>query len=40
MLEEATADYNPFVEYVQLSDDLSDGLLAWITIAVDLTATT
>lgn len=37
MLEEATADYDPFVEYVQLTDDLSDGLLAWITIAINAT---
>ena len=38
MLEEATTDYDPFVEYVQLSEDLEDGLLAWITIAVDLSS--
>lgn len=38
MLEEATTDYDPFVEYVQLSDDLQDGLLAWITIALDLSS--
>ncbi|KAI1267604.1 Intradiol ring-cleavage dioxygenase [Xylariaceae sp. FL1019] len=38
MLEEATDDYDPFVEYVQLGDDLSDGLLTWITIAVDLSS--
>lgn len=38
MLEEATTDYDPFVDYVQLSDDLQDGLLAWITIAVDLSS--
>lgn len=38
MLEEATTDYNPFVEYVQLSDDLQDGLLAWITVALDLSS--
>lgn len=38
MLEEASADYDPFVEYVQLTDDLEDGLLAWITIALDLSS--
>lgn len=38
MLEEATTDYDPFVEYVQLTDDISDGLLAWITIAVNTSA--
>lgn len=37
-LEEATTDYDPFMEYVQLSDDLADGLLAWITVAVDLSS--
>ena len=31
ILEEATTDYDPFVEYVQLSEKLEDGLLAWIT---------
>ncbi|KAI0125607.1 Intradiol ring-cleavage dioxygenase [Xylariales sp. AK1849] len=34
-LDEATTDYDPFVEYVQLSDDVNDGLLAWITIGLD-----
>ncbi|ETS80055.1 hypothetical protein PFICI_07584 [Pestalotiopsis fici W106-1] len=38
MLEEATSDYDPYVEYVQLGSDLSDGLLAWITVAVDLSS--
>lgn len=38
MLEEATTDYDPFVEYVQLTDDIADGLLAWITIAVNTSA--
>lgn len=38
MLEEATADYDPFVEYVQLTNDVEDGLLAWITIALDLSS--
>ncbi|KAL2277471.1 hypothetical protein FJTKL_15388 [Diaporthe vaccinii] len=38
MLEEATADYDPFVEYVQLGENLEDGLLAWITVAVDLSS--
>lgn len=35
MLEEATTDYDPFVEYVQLTDDISDGLLAWITVGIN-----
>ncbi|GAW15199.1 hypothetical protein ANO14919_046080 [Xylariales sp. No.14919] len=32
---EATVDYDPFVDYVRLGDDLNDGLLAWITVFVD-----
>lgn len=36
MLDEATADYDPFAEYVQLSEDVMDGLLAWITIGIDV----
>lgn len=38
MLEEATTDYDPFVEYVQLTDDIEDGLLGWITVALDLSS--
>ncbi|KAH8657750.1 Intradiol ring-cleavage dioxygenase [Xylariales sp. PMI_506] len=38
MLEEATSDYDPYVEYVQLGSDLEDGLLAWITVALDLSS--
>lgn len=37
-LDEATADYDPFVEYVQLSEDINDGLLGWITIGLDLSS--
>ncbi|OIW23853.1 aromatic compound dioxygenase [Coniochaeta ligniaria NRRL 30616] len=36
--DEATADYDPFVSYVKLSDDADDGLLMWITIGVNVTA--
>ncbi|KAI0533507.1 Intradiol ring-cleavage dioxygenase [Xylaria digitata] len=35
---EATVDYDPFVDYVRLGDELNDGLLAWITVFVDTTA--
>lgn len=38
MLDEATTDYDPYAEYVQLSEDLQDGLLAWITVVVDLSS--
>lgn len=38
MLDEATSEYDPFAEYVQLSDDVMDGLLAWITIGIDLSS--
>lgn len=37
MLEEATSEYDPLVEYVQLTEDITDGLLAWITIAINTT---
>jgi hypothetical protein len=37
-LEEATSDYDPYAEYVQLGSDLSDGLLTWITVAIDLSS--
>ncbi|KAH8905738.1 aromatic compound dioxygenase [Coniochaeta sp. PMI_546] len=36
--DEATADYDPFVSYVKLSDDANDGLLMWITVGVNTTA--
>lgn len=38
MLEEATTGYDPFVEYVQLTDRVEYGQLAWITIALDLSS--
>ena len=34
----ADNDYDPFPEYVMLGDDLSDGLLMWIQIAINTTA--
>ncbi|KAI0913515.1 Intradiol ring-cleavage dioxygenase [Ustulina deusta] len=37
-ISEATVDYDPFVDYVRLGDDLNDGLLGWITVFVDTTA--
>ncbi|KAI1874250.1 uncharacterized protein JN550_002829 [Neoarthrinium moseri] len=37
-LDEATADYDPFAEYVKLSNNIEDGLLVWITIGIDLQA--
>lgn len=37
-VSEATAEYDPFMKYVQLGEDISDGLLMWITIAIDTTA--
>ena len=36
--DESTDKYDPYVDYVQLSHDLSDGLMTWITIAVDTKA--
>ncbi|KAK1473301.1 hypothetical protein CTAM01_16138 [Colletotrichum tamarilloi] len=35
---EATADYDPFVQYVLLGDDISEGVLAWITVGYNTTA--
>ncbi|KAI1359497.1 Intradiol ring-cleavage dioxygenase [Xylaria arbuscula] len=37
-ISEATVDFDPFVDYVRLGDDLNDGLLAWQTVFVDTTA--
>ncbi len=36
--DEATADYDPFLDYVMLSDDANDGLLMWITVGINATA--
>lgn len=29
---------DPFVEWIQLSDDITDGVMAWISIGVDPSA--
>ncbi|CAJ2512095.1 Uu.00g077200.m01.CDS01 [Anthostomella pinea] len=34
----ATEDYDPFVAYVRLGDDLNSGVLAYLTVFVDTTA--
>ncbi|KAF6809396.1 putative extracellular dioxygenase [Colletotrichum musicola] len=36
--DEATEDYDPFVQYVLLGDDISQGILAWITVGINTTA--
>ncbi len=36
--DEATAEYDPFVDYIMLGDDANDGLLMWITIGINATA--
>ncbi|KAK3324920.1 Intradiol ring-cleavage dioxygenase [Apodospora peruviana] len=36
--DEATAEYDPFVNYVMLGASLEDGLLMWITIALNTSA--
>jgi len=36
--DEATAEYDPFLQYVHLGEKLSDGLLMWITIGVNSSA--
>lgn len=38
MLEEATTDFDPFVEYIQLTEDFEDGLLGFMTIALNTTS--
>jgi hypothetical protein len=35
---QADNDYDPFPEYMYLSDDITDGLLAWIQIGINVTA--
>ncbi|KAE9964255.1 hypothetical protein BLS_008512 [Venturia inaequalis] len=35
---QASVDIDPFMEYVLLGDDLSDGLLAWTSIGVNMSA--
>jgi protocatechuate 3,4-dioxygenase beta subunit len=35
---EATDEFDPFLNYVMLGDNLSDGLLMWTMIAIDTTA--
>jgi protocatechuate 3,4-dioxygenase beta subunit len=37
LAEEAVADFDPVVEYVLLGDDVTDGILSWISIGVDMT---
>lgn len=37
-VSEATDEYDPFMKYIQLGDDISDGLLMWMTVAIDTTA--
>lgn len=38
ILAEEAADMDPFVEYVQLSDGIADGVMAWISIGIDPSA--
>lgn len=35
ILGQEAADSDPFVEYVLLGDDVSEGVLAWISIGID-----
>ncbi|TVY86873.1 hypothetical protein LAWI1_G008489 [Lachnellula willkommii] len=35
---QAENDYDPFPEYLYLGDDITDGLLAWIQIGINVTA--
>ncbi|KAG7375759.1 hypothetical protein PHYBOEH_002053 [Phytophthora boehmeriae] len=39
ILAQAAADeFDPFVEYARLGDSIEDGLLAWISVGVDMTS--
>lgn len=35
---EASADSDPYVKYMYLSDDITDGLLVWLQIGINVTA--
>jgi hypothetical protein len=37
ILKEEAADIDPFMEYVLLGDSVSDGIFAWISMAIDPT---
>ncbi|KAI0008002.1 aromatic compound dioxygenase [Xylariaceae sp. FL0662B] len=36
--QQASQDYDPFLDYVTLSDDPADGLLMWVTLGINSTA--
>jgi hypothetical protein len=36
--EQADNNYDPFPSYVYLGDDITDGLLAWISIGIDMSS--
>ncbi len=36
--QQASRDYDPFLDYVMLSEDPNDGLLMWTTIGINATA--
>ncbi|EGZ05619.1 hypothetical protein PHYSODRAFT_390988, partial [Phytophthora sojae] len=36
-LQSAADDFDPFVQYVKLGESVEDGLLAWISVGVDMT---
>ena len=38
ILSEEAEDMDPFVEWVQLGEDVTDGIMAWISIGIDPTA--
>jgi len=37
ILEGEAEDIDPFLEYILLGDDISDGIFAWISVAIDPT---
>lgn len=38
ILSEETDTMDPFVQYVQISNDIEDGIMAWISLGIDPTA--
>lgn len=38
ILSEETETMDPFIQYVQISDNIEDGIMAWISLGIDPTA--
>ncbi|KAL3457095.1 Intradiol ring-cleavage dioxygenase [Aspergillus heterothallicus] len=40
LLQELDSDIDPFVEYVLLGDDITDGVFAWVSVVIDSSVST